>query len=157
PPVYHIKKTDTLQGIALRLGVNGRALCDLNQLPVSTLSTTPHLLHTRTYLHVPASAYGNLPSSPADDGCVPNYQAARDHERVVKRLQVLTKEADSRVAQTYVHLACDPDLAVQTKENAKELGLPLDSSRARPSVYACAVDQYLDDAEWEQAELRRGQ
>lgn len=52
---YYINSRDTLQGIALRYGVNGRALCRLNNLPPSTLSTTPHLLHTRTFIVLPPS------------------------------------------------------------------------------------------------------
>ncbi|CAK5269229.1 unnamed protein product, partial [Mycena citricolor] len=47
---YYIKKGDTLQGIALRLSVDGRELCRLNKLPPSTLTTTPHILHTRIFL-----------------------------------------------------------------------------------------------------------
>lgn len=56
PSRYYINSRDTLQGIALRYGVNGRELCRLNNLPPSTLSTTPHLLHTRTFIVLPPSA-----------------------------------------------------------------------------------------------------
>ncbi|KIK10115.1 hypothetical protein K443DRAFT_81248 [Laccaria amethystina LaAM-08-1] len=50
---YYVARNDTLRGIALRLGVEGRELCRLNNLPPSTLSTTPHLLHTRTFIMLP--------------------------------------------------------------------------------------------------------
>lgn len=53
PLKYYLARNDTLRGIALRLGVEGRELCRLNNLPPSTLSTTPHLLHTRTFIVIP--------------------------------------------------------------------------------------------------------
>lgn len=56
PLKYYIKSGDTLQGIALRFGINGRDLCRLNKLPPSTLSTTPHILHTRASITLPPSA-----------------------------------------------------------------------------------------------------
>jgi len=74
-PKYWIQKRDTLQGIALRLGINvchdfsplysseinhplqAWALCQLNSLPPSTLSTTPHLLHTRSFLLLPPGTH----------------------------------------------------------------------------------------------------
>ncbi|TFK72956.1 hypothetical protein BDN72DRAFT_762459 [Pluteus cervinus] len=52
---YFINRLDTLQGIAFKLGVDARLMCRLNNLPTSTLSTTPHLLHTREYLLVPGN------------------------------------------------------------------------------------------------------
>ncbi|KAI9511848.1 hypothetical protein F5148DRAFT_1168202 [Russula earlei] len=55
PGRYYIQPDDTLLGISLRLGVEGRTLCKLNDLPPSTLRTTPHLLHTRTFLVLPQS------------------------------------------------------------------------------------------------------
>ncbi|KAG7087357.1 hypothetical protein E1B28_013330 [Marasmius oreades] len=53
---YHIKRGDTLQGIVFKFGVNPEELCRLNKLPFSTLTTTPHLVHTRTVLLLPPSA-----------------------------------------------------------------------------------------------------
>jgi len=56
PMKYYIKSSDTLLGISLRFGVEGRALCKLDGLPPSTLTTTPRLVHTRSYLLLPPSS-----------------------------------------------------------------------------------------------------
>ncbi|KAI0925953.1 hypothetical protein AcV5_008543 [Taiwanofungus camphoratus] len=102
PPKYCIKANDTLIGIALKFGIDGRLLCRLNGLPPTTLRTTPHLLHTRTFLTLPPSA------RIADPGVAKNgaleredteYHIQRARERAEKRLQVLTKETDWRVAK----------------------------------------------------------
>ena len=79
---YHIQLKDTLQGIALRFGVDvsfvglstgvgflrfycpkqGRDLCRLNKLPPSTLNTNPQLLHTRKVITLPPSSRAKLAS-----------------------------------------------------------------------------------------------
>ncbi|KAK0200913.1 hypothetical protein DFS33DRAFT_1462682 [Desarmillaria ectypa] len=130
PPKYYIKRTDTLQGIALRFGVDGRELCRMNSLPPSTLSVTPHLLHTREFLLLPLSSHPKLkPSDSKPTG-------RREIERAEKRLQVLTKEVDWRVAKAYVALADEIDLDSKLKQ-------PTTSIEAR------AISRYLDDEEWE--------
>ncbi|KAL5526075.1 hypothetical protein ACEPAG_7413 [Sanghuangporus baumii] len=100
PRKHYIQKGDTLRGLALRYGVDGRALCRLNNLPPSTLTTTPHILHTRTTLILPPSAK----SFPPDD-----YDPERERqiklEKTAKRLQLITKEADWDVAKAYAVLA----------------------------------------------------
>ncbi|KAG1733629.1 uncharacterized protein EDB91DRAFT_1148502 [Suillus paluster] len=105
PSRYYINPKDTLQGIALRYGVNGRELCRLNNLPPSTLSTTPHLLHTRTFIVLPPSAKSLSVTQDADLDA----RARRVREKATRRLQMLTKEVDWRVAKAYVALADDPD------------------------------------------------
>ncbi|KAL0954865.1 hypothetical protein HGRIS_003799 [Hohenbuehelia grisea] len=65
-PKYHIKRGDTLQGIAFRYKVNARELCKLNNLPPSTCTTTPHLLHTRSFLVMPPAAESTLESGDPD-------------------------------------------------------------------------------------------
>ncbi|KAF8624520.1 hypothetical protein AX15_005832 [Amanita polypyramis BW_CC] len=61
PFKYYLTLKDTLQGIVLRYGASGYEICRLNKLPPSTLTTTPHLLHTRTYILLPpASKAGAL-------------------------------------------------------------------------------------------------
>ncbi|KAG1887272.1 hypothetical protein F4604DRAFT_1571506, partial [Suillus subluteus] len=102
---YYINHGDTLQGIALRYGANGRELCRLNNLPPSTLSTTPHLLHTRTFIVLPSSAKSLSITRDADTDA----GARRVREKAEKRLQMLTKEVDWRVTKAYVALADDPD------------------------------------------------
>ena len=168
---YYIKSSDNLQGIALRFGLNvhflvisldnslnfdfpqGRDLCRLNNLPPSTLTTTPHLLHTRPFLILPPSARTHVHSRLEVDQV---HEARIAKERAEKRLQILTKEVDWRVAKAYVALA-DADSAsshldLKNKEAAEV---------RRPRVESCeggcsgtdletnAVDRYLDDEEWE--------
>ncbi|KAK0476098.1 hypothetical protein IW261DRAFT_1492010 [Armillaria novae-zelandiae] len=82
PPKYYIKRTDTLQGIALRFGVDGRELCRLNNLPPSTLSITPHILHTREFLVLPPSSHSKLRASDSEP------TGRRETERAEKRLQM---------------------------------------------------------------------
>ncbi|KAF9025496.1 hypothetical protein BDZ89DRAFT_902920, partial [Hymenopellis radicata] len=101
---YYLKRTDTLQGLALRFGVDGRELCKLNNLPFSTLSITPHLLHTRDCILLPLSA---KTASTDLNHPTPDEQRRREARRAEKRLQVVTKEADWRVARAYVALADD--------------------------------------------------
>lgn len=132
PPLYYLERGDTLQGIALRLNVNGHELCRLNNLPMSTLTTTPHLLHTRTSIRLPPSARLQPRSTPAPVDPEAKARAAR--ERAEKRLQVVTKEEDWRVAKAYVALADDPEADILFDVKCKE----------------------LDDEEWEKGQRRVG-
>jgi hypothetical protein len=171
PSEYYIKRGDTLQGIALRFGVDvripssvpslafllsaqqGRTLCRLNNLPPSTLSTTPHLLHTRTSLALPPSALAKLRASDAAP-VSPAEARAREVSRAGKRLQTLTKETDWHVARAYIALAEDPEDAPSFALKQKELGAP--AAAASSSLAAVAADRYLDDLEWEAEQLRAG-
>ncbi|KAL4254631.1 LysM domain-containing protein [Pleurotus pulmonarius] len=94
--LYHIKHGDTLQGIAFRLGIDARELCRLNKLPPSTMNTTPHLLHTRTSLVLPAAA--------RIDGIEPPNVVKQDPERQRSRAPD------------------DPELVAQHATKAKEMG-----------------------------------
>ncbi len=53
---YWLRKTDTLQSIAIRFNVSSNELCLLNSLPRAVLSTSPHLPHTRSFILIPAAA-----------------------------------------------------------------------------------------------------
>ncbi|KAL4072586.1 hypothetical protein V8B97DRAFT_2006412 [Scleroderma yunnanense] len=150
PSVYYLKRGDTLQGIALRFGVNRHELCRLNNLPPSTLSTTPHLLHTRTSIKLPSSA--RLPPACTASSFNPETESRRVRERAEKRLQVLTKEADWRVAKAYVALADDSDEEVLHAMKCKETGLSVNGI----GLEARALDKYLEDEEWEKEQLRAG-
>jgi len=94
PSQYYIKPGDNLLGIALRFGVNGRELCRLNNLPPSTLTTTPHILHTRVSLTLPLSARSKSksPLNGADPTADKEQEARITRQRAEKRLQTLTKE-----------------------------------------------------------------
>lgn len=157
PGRYYIRPDDTLLGISLRLGVEGRTLCKLNDLPPSTLRTTPHLLHTRTFLVLPQSHSQQQQQhttmkdiSPAEEA-----QLTRVHAQV--SLQHVTKETDDGIAQVYVALAEDsdsePDVASLKAEGEKE------SRRMAPTPITLeerALDRYLDDDEWERRERAEG-
>ncbi|KAJ8090387.1 hypothetical protein PM082_018983 [Marasmius tenuissimus] len=158
---YHIKRGDTLQGIIFKFGVNREELCRLNRLPLSALTTTPHLLHTRTVLLLPSSARitGKENISFVDD---PPSRTEEDEERAVrrarekaeKRLQTVTKEVDWAIAKAYVAVAEIPGEEEAYAAKAKEdpTAKRLDGS----SLEAVAVDRYLDDLEWEANELKAG-
>ncbi|KAJ3852322.1 hypothetical protein EV368DRAFT_74118 [Lentinula lateritia] len=148
---YYIRRGDTVHGIALRFGVDARELCRLNKLPPSTLSTTPHLLHTRTVLILPASARlkdqngYSLLSSPSDDAEERLRAVRRARERAEKHLQIVTKEVDWRVAKAYIALAEDEaveDSGMQYDLEKKELG-------TASNVELRALDMYFEDDEWE--------
>lgn len=147
PSRYYINSRDTLQGIALRYGANGRELCRLNNLPPSTLSTTPHLLHTRTFIVLPPSAKSLSVTREAN----PDAGARRVREKAEKRLQMLTKEVDWRVAKAYVALADDPDEEAVYGFKHKETG-----AIGASTLEARAADQYLEDQEWEEEQRRAG-
>jgi hypothetical protein len=152
---HHLQPTDTLAGLALRYRIPPRELCALNNLPLSTLTTTPALLHTRRSIRI-ARADGTLAGkrSDADRDAVPlsEEERARAHarrrEKAEKRLQVLAKETDWRVARAYVALAEDGDHddgAVPSKEGEDKAQLP----PGERGWEARAAAAYLDDAEWE--------
>ncbi len=187
PSKYYIKPGDTLLGISLKCKIDvrpqspflhtrncannpyvhtqGRLLCRLNNLPQSTLRTTPHLLHTRTVLTLPPSAQVPLEQTvpPSTD---PEYESRRAKERAENRFQTLTKEVDWRVAKTYVALASDPALAAaDVAENWKSLEISdkklkapgsLGDENSNVNLEASAIDRYLDDEEWERREREQG-
>jgi len=173
---YYIKPTDTLIGIALRFGVDGRLICRFNDLPPSTLRTTPHLLHTRTFLTLPSSARGaDLASSSSSSPEDAEHVAQRVHERAQKRFQMLTKERDSRVAKAYIAVADLDNLDGQNVEHSKatsvddtpekvhetlrkrHVGSSSDASvSGQSNLEERALDRYLNDDEWEERERRDG-
>ncbi|KAI6042976.1 hypothetical protein EDC04DRAFT_869651 [Pisolithus marmoratus] len=150
PSLYYLERGDTLQGIALRFHLNGHELCRLNNLPMSTLTTTPHLLHIRTSIRLPPSA--RTQHHGASTSVSPETKAGAARERAEKRLQAVTKEADWRVAKAYVALADDPEADVLFDAKRKELGTDVNGS----GLEARALDMYLEDEEWEKAQRAAG-
>lgn len=144
--------------------LQGRDLCRLNNLPPSTLTTTPHLLHTRAFLTLPPSARTHVNYVNSN----PEVDQERDtriaKERAEKRLQILTKEVDWRVAKAYVALA-DADsasgstyLGLKNKESAEVRKPQVGSNEGSngTELEANALDWYLDDEEWEEEERKAG-
>ncbi|KAG6900218.1 hypothetical protein C0993_001287 [Termitomyces sp. T159_Od127] len=158
PLKYYIAQSDTLQGIVLRFGLDGHQVCRLNNLPPSTLRTTPHLLHTRRYLILPPSArQAGLPINKETSDQAAAREARWGKERAEKRLQTVTKEVDSYVAKAYVALADDPTEEFEEQEECerkrKEYGSDVGT---RPSnLEERAIRKYLDDGEWEAAQRER--
>ncbi|KAF8513182.1 hypothetical protein BU17DRAFT_53511 [Hysterangium stoloniferum] len=135
---YYIQPHDTLRGIALKFGVDGVKICQLNSLPLSALSTTPHILHTRRVLILPP---GKRIPPPTPH---PSVVEAHERERAEKRFQFVTKEVDWRVAKAYVAIAEGDSASVNAKDKEdpkfiEKMGGTLSS----------AVERYLEDDEWE--------
>jgi len=179
PSVYRLRRGDTLMGIALRFRLDVRffhgsrrlipfpsihsnrsydqavELCRLNDLPTTTLSTTPHILHTRTTILLSPTS---MP--PTED---PTIVEARRVERAEKRLQMVTKEVDWRVAKAYVAIVQDSDPSgVPAKEKSDDYRrkVPVSGLEGSPSQRGAlengAIDRYLEDAEWEEQERKEG-
>ncbi|KAL1733886.1 hypothetical protein EV714DRAFT_246158 [Schizophyllum commune] len=158
PLKYYLKRGDTLQGICFKFAVDVRGLPAL-LLPRSPVifvgTTTPHLLHTRTFLVLPPSARGKLAASQTPQEAA-QHEARRARQRAEKRLQTLTKEADWRVARAYIALADGDDAEREAK--MKEMGTSSnsDSCAITSRLERYAVEQYLEDDEWEVNERRAG-
>jgi hypothetical protein len=152
PGRYYIRPDDTLLGISLRLGINGRILCKLNDLPPSTLNTTPYLPHTRTFLILPESHSQHTTSAPSAED-----DARETRVRAQIALQRVTKETDWGVAQAYVALAEDSDLEpdiTSLKFEGEKPGSGSEKVRRRgTTLEERAVDLYLDDDEWERLNM----
>ena len=119
----------------------------------------PHLLHTRAFLLFPPSTKPHplLKQDTEDE----ESKADIVRKRAEKRLQILTKEADWRIAKAYVALAEDDyedrERLDPRKEKTQEktAGATSSGSAAR-MLEARAIDSYLDDENWEEAERRAG-
>ena len=140
-----------------------RVLCRLNYLPVSTLRTTPHLLHTRAFLILPPSARTLPPLTPEEQALDEERRARLAIERAETRFQSMTKETDRDVAKAYVALAGLPDGDIM-KEHEKETANGLRKRRVRTSedglgesrLEERAMDHYFDDGDWESRERAEG-
>lgn len=185
PAKYYIQTGDTLHSISLKYKLDVRAhrlfscyltdmqisskpqiICRLNHLPLSTLRSTPHLLHTRPFLTLPASA-NILP--PEDLAVEAERTALREREIARSRFQSVTKEVDWGITSAYVALSepsnTMPDGDGCTSERLKEYDneyggeVTKEDKKTRAEnakLEERAVDQYMDDIEWEERERREG-
>ncbi|KAL7415887.1 hypothetical protein BDY24DRAFT_439133 [Mrakia frigida] len=145
--VHHLLlPSDTLLGLSLRYSLDPHHICTLNNLPFSTIHTTPHLLHTRTYLLLLPSPPPPLPAS---------VQAQRDHDRALARFARVTKEQDPLIRKAYVELAeeglLDREEAAgeggyEEGEKEKKGGKGVAGER---TTEGRAVGRFFEDAEWE--------
>ena len=98
-------------------------------------------------------------------------ERARARERAEKRFAFVTKEVDYRIAKAYVAIADEfsdddywdipGDVMADKKEEmlrttAGDGAEGGDIKGTNRNVEARAIERYLDDDEWEQAELRAG-
>lgn len=88
-------------------------------------------------------------------------------ERAEKRLQMVTKEVDWRVAKAYVAITQDPDPSqASTKKEKSEDNyetsrriVPVSGSERSPRngvLENDAIDRYLEDTAWEEQERKEG-
>ncbi|KAF8907318.1 hypothetical protein CPB84DRAFT_1768912 [Gymnopilus junonius] len=155
PYKYYLDKRDTLQGIALRFGLDVFEICRLNNLPPSVLRTMPHLLHTRAFLLLPPTAKPH-PSLAFDEAEEQGREEKLVRERARKKLQTLTKEVDWRIAKAYVALADDAQEQDAYTYKRKENGITEVTPTDGRVLEALAIEQYLEDEEWEAKERRAG-
>ncbi|GAC96507.1 hypothetical protein PHSY_004087 [Pseudozyma hubeiensis SY62] len=135
---YYLRKTDTLQSIAIRFAISPNELCLLNSLPRAVLSTSPHLLHTRSFILLPSQAVEKQLTSNPDllsslEG--PPRRSAREKTTAARRtaeakfrasLAKSTGEtpADERAARAYIGLAEDEMRWVDFGEGVDGDGVP---------------------------------
>ncbi|CDS01375.1 hypothetical protein, partial [Sporisorium scitamineum] len=140
---YWLRKTDTLQSISIRFAVSTNELCLLNSLPRTVLSSSPHLLHTRSFILIPAHAVEKqLASNPelAHSLKGPPRKSAQEKTSTARRTAearfraTLAKTggggggetpADEKAARAYVGLAEDEMRMVDFGEGLDEGGLPM--------------------------------
>jgi hypothetical protein len=108
-------------------------------------------LHTRVAIDLPhgVNSTGNGSSKFLSENSDREARLAR--ERAAKRLQMLTKETDWRVAQAYISLSEGEMVEAEDMLKRKEGTAPTNSS-----LEGRAVDRYLDDEEWERQEQAAG-
>lgn len=134
------------------------------------MRTTPHLLHTRSFILLPAvtkvSNHSSLQSGKAGDAAeIQKREERLVRERAEKRLQTLTKEVDWRVAKAYVALADgaeERDAHILKQKEMRSTSVSHSwsaadgASNTSRELEMMAVERYLDDDEWEAQERRAG-
>jgi hypothetical protein len=139
------------------------------------MRTTPHLLHTRAFLLLPASPktlkYASAQVTDAEEKeIIKRREEILVRERAERGVQTLMKEVDWRVAKAYVALADDADERDAHHSKLKEMGSTArlcrpaalgkshadGSSDTTSELEILAVERYLDDDEWEAEERRAG-
>lgn len=97
---YWLRPSDTLTSLSLRFKVNASTLCKLNDLPLSTATTTPHLVHTRQYLLIPETAILSALSTQSDvDGLESALKGPEAQSRKLK-IQRARREAQLKFRTT---------------------------------------------------------
>ncbi len=174
---YWLRKTDTLQSISIRFAVSTNELCLLNSLPRAVLSTSPHLLHTRSFILIPAHAVekqlaissnqGDLASSldgPPQRSAREKTVAARRTAEAKFRAALSGKEkgataADEKAARAYIGLAEDEFRMVNFGERQDGDGLPLaydrDESKDKEMMKGKGEGEVMEQAQMDTARRLR--
>lgn len=144
---YFLRKTDTLASISIRFGISTNELCLLNAIP---RASPPHLLHTRSFILIPAWAVekqlaanpalaSSLQGPPKRTAGEKTTSARREAE--AKFRAILSKGAnvaaaaaaigngetlaDEKAARAYIGLAEDEFRCVDFGEGSDDVGLPV--------------------------------
>ena len=117
-------------------------MCQMNNLPPSTLTTMPKLLHTRRYILLPVASKARIPLS-QDRTMDAEREISRQRERAEKRLQTVMKEVDWRVAKAYVALAEDSHTSRGAREKSEKSG------GGSLTLSGLAIEMYTEDEKWE--------
>ncbi|GAA5974221.1 hypothetical protein JCM11641_003335 [Rhodosporidiobolus odoratus] len=154
PMLHYLRPEETLAGLALRYGVEGHVLCTTNKLPISTLSTTPHLLHTLPFLLLP-------PGSRASTSTAPLLPEPLERKRlVVRRFQMQTKCSDWAMAQAYVDQVFrareEETRLTGTGEDRASVGEGAEGQVREGGELEEAVEAYLKDERWEKEQQTLG-
>jgi hypothetical protein len=117
------------------------------------MTTTPHLLHTRSFLILPPT---NIPPPPPPAD-LKEKEEQRKRERAAKQFQFVTKEVDGGIAKTYIALAEENETSFDEYNlKRKEAGRPVHQAASQAGPAGGAVERYLDDQEWEEEQLKSG-
>ncbi|EST07456.1 WD40 repeat [Kalmanozyma brasiliensis GHG001] len=170
---YYLRKTDTLQSIAIRFNVSSNELCLLNALPRAVLSTSPHLLHTRSFILIPSSAVeaqlsrdpqllSSLAGPPQKSAQEKTTAARRTAEAkfratLARGVGVGETQADEKAARAYVGLAEDEVRWVDFGEGYDGDGLPssYDDDAAKGKDAKGTEDQEMREAQLDTARRHR--
>ncbi|WVQ66603.1 uncharacterized protein L199_004787 [Kwoniella botswanensis] len=155
---HQIQKSDTLLSISRRYATDPHELLSLNNLPYTALSTHPRILHTRKTLiilrrQIPLSKIPSHPytSPPQPDGNVNNEE--REKSKQLKRFQLLTKNTDLGIANTYLNLS---ELEESLGDDPLESGSGETIDGHKKKQFANkenreqrALESFFEDDEWE--------
>ncbi|WWD04032.1 hypothetical protein V865_002095 [Kwoniella europaea PYCC6329] len=153
---HQIQKFDTLLSISRRYATDPHDLLSLNNLPYTALSTHPRILHTRKTLiisrrQIPLS---KIPFHPATFNSPPQENnEEREKSKQLKRFQLLTKNTDLGIANTYLNLS---ELEESSGDNSLFGGSGETMDGHKKKQFANkenreqrALESFFEDDEWE--------
>ncbi|SCV71114.1 BQ2448_2702 [Microbotryum intermedium] len=150
--MHYLKPDDTLLGLALHYKVDPPSLAKMNKLPISTLSTTPHLLHTLPFLLLPPSVTSSSSSAPI-------LPPAEERRRlIIRRFQMHTRCSDWALAKVYVdqvyqRRAQELEMINSNRRARGEIELEDDDTLIRGGELEQAIKAWKKDEAWEKSQL----